>query len=268
MSEKIFHNSLLNECYYRYHNLHHNSSVDDIQLSQHGDITVGWKHFAELVGRNLKPNRVRLFETIIKILNKYQIPYFLSDGSALGCYRNGKVIPHDVDIDITISEENIQRVIEIFKNEIKYGKTLSMDNIIIQTTDSYSKIDWESNSNNFINLSSDYESIVKKICIRYTGDLVDAGKYKMLPDLFAVVIDIYTYRCFHDHIYINYKHKDANLSIIGHPLDNIFPLQETKFENITVLTVANLKGYLERLYGYIGTDYCWDKEKQRFVKLE
>ena len=91
--------------------------------------------------------------------------------------------------------------------------------------------------------------------------------HETIPDLFAVAIDIYTYRKNDQYMNINYKHNDINLTEINFPLFNIFPFKSHIFESICVFTVSNMKDYLERLYGYIGEDCYWDKKIQRFCKL-
>ena len=265
----MFKDAILNE-YYELYKKHIQTNTENPEytenthniLTQHGDITMNWKKNAEQVGQLINCHRIQLFKSIITELNKHTIPYFLSDGSALGCYRNGKIIPHDVDIDITISEEHIHDAINVLK------QNLNPTHLHIQTLDRYSKIDWNENSDKFIDLCNNYENIAKKICVKYTGLLNDPKNHENIPDLFAVNIDIYTYRQNEEHMNINYKHKDINLTAINFPLIDIFPLKTALFENIEdISVVANPIKYLERAYGYIGPDCYWDKNTQRFCKI-
>ena len=282
----MFNNDEINN-YYKLYNEYINNEYNNKQnkkqntLTQHGDITIDWKLNAEKVGKLMNKYRINLFKMIINELNDNNIPYFLSDGSALGCYRNGKIIPHDVDIDITVSEDRLTDAIRILKNNLYNNCTnvninnkhehdyydIKSTDILIQTLDRYSKIDWNENTEKFIDLYDNYENIAKKICIKYTGHLTDMKNHENIPDLFAVAIDIYTYRKNDQYMNINYKHNDINLSAIEFPITSIFPFKSHIFENIVVFTVSNMKDYLERLYGYIGEDCYWDKKIQRFCKL-
>ncbi len=124
----MFNNDEMNN-YYELYNKHINNEQINNEynnkqnkkqntLTQHGDITIDWKLNAEKVGKLMNKYRINLFKIIITQLNDNNIPYFLSDGSALGCYRNGKIIPHDVDIDITVSEDRLTDAISILKNNL------------------------------------------------------------------------------------------------------------------------------------------------------
>jgi len=273
----MFNDDILNEYYKLYiQHISVNNKQEQIKktkniLTQHGDITIDWKTNAEKVGKIVNRYRIKLFEMIINELNINNIPYFLSDGSALGCYRNGKIIPHDVDIDITISEKHLYNVIHILKKNLCKKQlddyNINSNNIIIQTIDRYSKIDWNENTPNFIDICDNYENVAKKICIKYTDHLTDIKNHEIIPDLFAIAIDIYTYRTNNTTLNINYKHRDINITSIDFPITSIFPLKQGRFENIDVTIVANSCDYLKRAYGYIGPDCFWDKNTQRFCKL-
>jgi phosphorylcholine metabolism protein LicD len=257
-----------------YYDLYNKRSVDNDNkqniLTQHGDITIDWKKNAEKVASLMNKYRVELFKLVINILHDNTIPYYLSDGSALGCYRSGKMIPYDVDIDITISEERLVDTISLLKNNLYSVQSdnvkINPKHILIQTQDRYSKLDWNVTTDKFTDLYNNYDNIAKKICVKYTGHLNDFKNHDVIPDLFAIVIDIYTYRLNDQYMTVNYKHKDIDVSHINYPLSTIFPFKSRIFENISVFTVSDLKYYLETLYGYIGEDCYWDKDIQKFRK--
>lgn len=50
---------------------------------------------------NTELAKLNLFDAKL-VLDKLGVPFFLSNGTLLGCYRDGKMIEHDTDIDIGI----------------------------------------------------------------------------------------------------------------------------------------------------------------------
>lgn len=61
--------------------------------------------------REWKAQAIDNLDTARRILDDLKIPYFLSNGTLLGCIRDGDLIPHDSDIDLGI-------MIEDYKPEI------------------------------------------------------------------------------------------------------------------------------------------------------
>ena len=61
-------------------------------------------------------NKEKALSTIIRFLNINQVDYFISGGTLLGLYRDGKLIDWDDDIDIDIFSSsyrrNIKKIIE------------------------------------------------------------------------------------------------------------------------------------------------------------
>jgi hypothetical protein len=59
---------------------------------------------------------IYLLKKLCDASKKYNFKFFLDWGSLMGCLRNGKMIPYDVDIDIGICEEDLCN----FKNSLNY----------------------------------------------------------------------------------------------------------------------------------------------------
>ena len=57
-----------------------------------------------------------------KICDKYDIPYFVSGGTAIVTIRHKGFIPWDDDVDIAVPREDYDRLPQIFENKIIAGK--------------------------------------------------------------------------------------------------------------------------------------------------
>jgi phosphorylcholine metabolism protein LicD len=66
-----------------------------------------------------------MFSHLVKTLNKYAIPYVVTDGTLLGVMRHGGFIPWDDDIDIAIDKKDVPTLIwlkYIFEGQYKLTK--------------------------------------------------------------------------------------------------------------------------------------------------
>lgn len=61
---------------------------------------------------------LEIFKEIVKVCNKYDIPYYAIGGTCLGAVRHKGFIPWDDDMDIAIPIEDIDRFIKIAKKEL------------------------------------------------------------------------------------------------------------------------------------------------------
>lgn len=59
-----------------------------------------------------------MLKDIDAICKKYEIPYFLMGGSALGAIRHNGFIPWDDDVDIAMKYEDYVRFVEVLKKEM------------------------------------------------------------------------------------------------------------------------------------------------------
>ena len=62
---------------------------------------------------------LEIFKEIVKVCNKYDIPYYAIGGTCLGAVRHKGFIPWDDDMDIAIPIEDIDRFIKIAKKELQ-----------------------------------------------------------------------------------------------------------------------------------------------------
>jgi hypothetical protein len=78
---------------------------------------------------NISPETVKkmnvfykLLDTVCATLDDKQIPFYLDCGTLLGCIREGRLLSHDSDIDITIHLSRWEQLLEI--DYSKYGLVL------------------------------------------------------------------------------------------------------------------------------------------------
>ncbi len=71
-----------------------------------------------LQGRNLKIAE-KMLKDVTEIFEKHNIRYWLDFGTLLGIVREGRILPWDDDMDISIFEEDRQKVHDIVLPEIK-----------------------------------------------------------------------------------------------------------------------------------------------------
>lgn len=64
---------------------------------------------------------LEILEEVDRICRKYNIPYFLEAGSALGAYRYKGFLPCDDDIDIAMMRKDYERFLKIAKKHLKAG---------------------------------------------------------------------------------------------------------------------------------------------------
>lgn len=68
--------------------------------------------------RNIQLLYLELLRFIDNVCNKYDIDYWIADGTLLGAVRHGGFIPWDDDIDLAMMREDYNRLIEVLPKEI------------------------------------------------------------------------------------------------------------------------------------------------------
>jgi len=54
------------------------------------------------INEPLPKGSIECLRDIVKLLNSWTIPYFVTDGTILGLVRDNRLIPHDTDLDISL----------------------------------------------------------------------------------------------------------------------------------------------------------------------
>jgi phosphorylcholine metabolism protein LicD len=93
-----------------------------------------------LQGKNLIVAE-KMLEDVTRILEKHNVRYWLDFGTLLGIVREGRILPWDDDMDISIFEEDRQKVHDIVMPEIKrlnyrtYSRMHEIDDNILKNGD-------------------------------------------------------------------------------------------------------------------------------------
>jgi hypothetical protein len=202
----------------------------------------------------LKPHRLYVFKAMVDLLNELGITWFITDGTLLGWYRNRAMIPHDYDLDISVMEEDLQKV---WRNRHKIPNDVVLDNV------------GSGDQTEFIWVTDD-TSIPFDPALKSAKKL---GAYRTtLPPkpkdgpvfVWEACVDIQTYRKEKDGCHHNYNMNGLNLGATAFPEDVIFPVIKSSFEGIDVYVPNKAERWLELNYGYLGEDAVWDAETSKY----
>ncbi len=165
---------------------------------------------------------IEALKSIISLLNRHQIPFWLDCGSCLGCYQYGGSIPNDWDIDIAVLLPDFQNV----KNALHQ---LDPEKYVVQ--------DWSGRARP--------ESYLK-VFIRESGGMIDLYHFAIDPEkkqihtLFSNEFNIFAPRSW------KIREKRYNTPM---PYTNVFPLKRAMFEGIEVPVPGDTEKYLQVFYG-------------------
>ena len=73
-------------------------------------------HIDEEKQLKIKQICINLLKEFVNVCNKYNLTYWIDGGTLLGAARNGKMIPWDDDIDVTMPREDYTRLLFLAKN--------------------------------------------------------------------------------------------------------------------------------------------------------
>ena len=74
--------------------------------------------------KEIQSVELELLRECRRICDKYQIPYYLAQGTLLGAVRHSGFVPWDDDADLLMRAEDIERLAEAFRQEAPEGFTL------------------------------------------------------------------------------------------------------------------------------------------------
>ena len=203
--------------------------IEKFELNKSND-----KIFKDILSFEEKNIINKLLVVLIKHLEERNINYFFAFGSLIGTVRHGFRMPWDDDIDLIISDENVNNILSGLK-EIKKGEYNLNDEVLIT-----------------------YKNWGIPIKIKY--------KNKSYP-----FIDINTYKNKGKYIVVNKNQLlYGHIKSFKELETDIYPLKKAKFENITVNIPNNYKKILKNQYGkdvfnickitYNHKPYCKDKD--------
>lgn len=101
---------------------------------------------------DLQKEEFRLLKVFVSVCEKYDIPYFLVCGSALGAVKYGGFIPWDDDADVALFRVDYERFLDIAQKELPSDLFLQNCDTDRKTPFIYSKL--RSNNTTFIEKSS------------------------------------------------------------------------------------------------------------------
>lgn len=192
----------------------------------------------------LKPFRLQLMDAVIHCLEKSQVSFWVSDGTALGAYREQGMIGHDCDVDLSVREEDVYKISERWLPDyvtVRYvpGQVAIKDaaHRCNEQRDKYKKL---------VFVHKDAPEFEYKDALQESG----------------AELDLYTFRptasgsawTKNDHRYAQSWSNEV-----------MFPLGDCQFEQRTLPCPRDLETYLKGLYGYIGRNAVWDESSGRYV---
>lgn len=220
------------------------------------------KTFPEATGylRDIQNCQVKILKEVHRICEKFNIKYWLSFGNLLGSARNGKFIPWDDDIDISMLRNDYKKFVEIFNKNTNIKKLYAYYKksglIKIQLKDTNITLDIFSCDiiHKKMNLSEKINFSNKIIKEAYTKNIRPKKNGTEYNDCF----EKYTLKT----LLKNDKTSQTKNSTIFYSLDfshnwgclafdyeTIFPLKKVKFENFEFYAPKDIDTYLTCIYG-------------------
>lgn len=189
-----------------------------------------------------KPSLLKMGTAVYNMIEKYNaqqsddvkvLKVFISDGTLLGAFRNGRMIPHDYDMDFALygTLEDLKRLYEYLVVELKSYNSESGVNYIPSYVDTYAR----------------------KISVDDFDSGTFEGKNREGIDWCNVNLDIQLLSDRpgkENEIEPCYYRDDLNTKVT-YTKEMILPLRKIQFEGYTLNAPANVEQYLKRNYGCI-----------------
>ena len=180
---------------------------------------------------------------------KLRAKWFLADGTLLGAYRSGKMIPHDYDFDYGLcflTEDGCVADLEQCRKEVfKVSKHLTehLDKkyTVMGRDDFACKVELHQESSGvYWDYRGDWYNVRMDVQVWFSSD------QKKLD--VAYFLDNY--------------HQTVDVKV-----SSVFPLSEIDFESSTWPCPGNTKEFLTEIYGYIGSPAKYDPSTRKYVPL-
>jgi len=194
-----------------------------------------------LVHPNIK-NDIKALKEIAKIFKKYNIPFWLDDGTCLGAYRHAGLIAWDYDVDLSILQAD-------FENAKAALKELDPELYILQ--------DWS---------GSDRPKSYLRVFVKENASLIDVYTYDISAEK-GTVRYIFSLE---NSFFIPEKWKSRERKLMTpKPISWLFPLKKASFEGVEVYVPNQIEKWLQSKYGKdISPARIWDEKKQQYLKVE
>ncbi len=185
---------------------------------------------------------IKGLKAISKIFKKYNIPFWLDDGTCLGAYRHAGLIAWDYDVDMSILQPD-------FENAKAALQELDPELYVLQ--------DWS---------GSVSPRTYLRVFVKKNSSLIDIYTYNISPEKGTVN---YIFSLEHSFfIPEKWKARERNL-VHPKPISWLFPLKKTSFEGVEVYVPNQAEKWLQSKYGEdISPARTWDEKKQQYLKVE
>jgi len=204
------------------------------------------KHFAE---------HIEKLKVAAEIYEKAGVKdWWVDCGTLLGCWRNNKFIPHDLDIDTAyVGDKSVgDRISKVIK---EYGKdTRCLDIREHPKQDNFCMI-WKNMGKFKTAKPNPKDGDSTGECFEEAGNFVDFYSYYL--DGRENVRHDFAYNTLDD------SKTQKNIQ----RLKDILPVKKTVLEGVEVNIPNDAEKYLEEFYGYLGHDYYYCQKTQKYKKI-
>jgi phosphorylcholine metabolism protein LicD len=163
---------------------------------------------------------LEMMNAIHKVLTEHKIKYFVEGGSLLGAVRHRGIIPWDDDIDIGVFDKDFEKIIPLFEKTI-------VNNPIIP-----------------IQLERCSKDMIK---VFVTGLWFQNKQTKQI--IGTPTLDIFKYTKGNNIVKLASISERIRFPNCYYKCNELFPLKEYTFDNITVMGANNPLPFLHRYYG-------------------
>ena len=177
------------------------------------------------------------FETIVSFLDRHEIAYWLDQGTLLGVYRDGALLPWDRDVDLSVWPDEFDRIVELVDEFCTLGYTA----IVTPEADTVKFFSRSSGLSIEINRFFVHGDVCSRTGLRPRGnpavDLAKRAIKALPPRVYFGILKLYNRTLRPDHV---------RLSV---PARFYAEFTTLEFDGITVRIPAQTEQYLAYKYG-------------------